>query len=234
LRDRVPEHAIIVRSVDAYRNGALLAALKEQGARPIFSRNIYYQDVQSNYVHRKRDFLADLKLHDKTPYGFVSINVLNDRHVDRLIDLYNALYLHKYSYYNPQFTPAFVRLALANKLLTIKILCLNGRFDGVMGYFARNGVSTAPFFGYDTSLPKELGLYRLLTAQMSLDAIEAETLVHLSAGVGPFKRLRGGLPTIEYNLVYDRHLPAYRRRPWALLQSLMDKIAVPVIQKYGF
>jgi hypothetical protein len=58
--------------------------------------------------------------------------------------------------------------------------------------------------------------------------------VHFSAGVGDFKRARGGVNAIEYNAVYDAHLPPARRRPWALLQALMDHAAVPIIRKHGF
>lgn len=56
----------------------------------------------------------------------------------------------------------------------------------------------------------------------------------MSAGVGEFKRLRGGIPVMEYNAVYDAHLPATRRRPWSLLKGIMDRVAVPIIKKYGF
>jgi len=104
----------------------------------------------------------------------------------------------------------------------------------VMGYFVRNGVMTQPFFGYDTTLPQKIGLYRLLTMVTLLEGMEHGLMVHASAGVGPFKKLRGGMPVIEYNAVYDRHLPLGRRLPWSVLKVLSDKIAIPVFQKYGF
>jgi hypothetical protein len=98
----------------------------------------------------------------------------------------------------------------------------------------RNGVMTQPFFGYDTRLPQELGLYRLLSLKTLLEGEERGLLVHASAGVGPFKRLRGGVATIEYNAVYDRHLQAARRLPWTLLKLLADGVAVPLFRRYGF
>ena len=104
----------------------------------------------------------------------------------------------------------------------------------MVGYFVRNGVMTQPFFGYDTRLPQELALYRLLSLKTLLEGEERGLLVHASAGVGPFKRLRGGVATIEYNAVYDRHLPAARRLPWTLLKVLADKVAVPLFRHYGF
>jgi hypothetical protein len=229
-----PDRAVIFRSVDARANADLLAALRASSARPVFSRRIYYQDVSSTYVQRRRDYRADLKCYQRTPYQVLDGADLGPADAGRIVELYADLYLRKYSYCNPQFTPEFVRLALAERLLTIKAFARDGRIDAALGYFGRGGYITAPLFGYDTQLPKELGLYRLLTMRMSLDALEHGWTVHLSAGVGRFKRLRGGLPVIEYNAVFDGHLPASRRRPWRLLQVVTDRLAIPIIQKYEF
>ncbi|MBA3533074.1 MAG: GNAT family N-acetyltransferase [Ardenticatenales bacterium] len=230
-----PDRAIICRSVDGYRNSALQQTVLGQGARLVFSRQVYYQEVQRAEVQKKGDYQRDLKLLQKTPYRVVEGDDLRGAaQVRRIVELYNDLYLRKYSYHNPQFTEAFISLALEQRLLTIKALEREGRLDAVLGYVARNGVITAPLFGYDTALPQSLGLYRLLTALTSLEALTHQRLVHFSAGVGGFKRLRGALPTIEYNALYDRHLPATRRRPWTLLKAISDRVAVPLAQKYGF
>src|SRR6202022_2402098 len=124
--------------------------------------------------------------------------------------------------------PEFIRLALAERLLTIKALARDGRIDAALGYCGRRGYITAPLFGYDTQLPRELGLYRLLTSLTSLEALEHGWTVPFSAGVGRFKRLRGVFAVIEYNAVYDGHLPASRRRPWRLLQAVTDRVAIPI------
>jgi hypothetical protein len=152
----------------------------------------------------------------------------------RIVALYNDLYLRKYSYYNPQFTEDFIMFCLRERLLVIKAFQRAGRLDGVLGYFVRRGLLTPPLFGYDTRLPQSLGLYRLISTLTSLEGQRQGALVHFSAGVGAFKRARGGVNAIEYNAVYDAHLPPARRRPWALLHTLMDRAAVPLIQKYGF
>lgn len=234
LKHRFPDHALVFRSLDTRSHPQLLSTLKEQGANLIFSRSVYYQDVQSDYVQRKQQFRFDFKHFQRTPYKILAADQLADSDLPRLVGLYDDLYLRKYSYYNPQFTEAFLRLALAHNLLTIKAFSLDGRIDAVMGYFARNGIATPPLFGYDTSLPKQLGLYRLLSTFMSLEAQQHNLLVHFSAGVGRFKRLRGGLNAIEYNAVYTDHLPPHRRRPWVLLHFLMARVAVPIITRYGF
>jgi hypothetical protein len=130
--------------------------------------------------------------------------------------------------------PCLPRRSLAEPLLHVKALAINGRIDAVLGYVARRGTITAPLFGYDLGLPKELGLYGRLCTLISLEAQARRDTRHLSAGVGPFKRIRGGMPAIEYNAVYDAHLPAWRRRQGALMQAVADRLAMPTIQKYGF
>lgn len=229
-----PDRAIVFRSVDSFRNPLLYATLLARGCRMVFSRNVYYQEVSQAWVRNKQQFKFDLKLYQRSPYTVINGADLPPDAWPRVVELYNALYLQKYSYYNPQFTAAFVRLALEHNLLTIKAFQREGRLDAVLGYFERHGVITPPLFGYDTSLPQKLGLYRLLSMRTSLDAIENNWLVHFSAGVGRFKRLRGGVSAIEYNAVHDAHLPPARRRPWTLLKGLLDGVAIPIIQKYEF
>jgi hypothetical protein len=109
-----------------------------------------------------------------------------------------------------------------------------GDIDAVLGYFSRNAIMTQPIFGYDTGKPQKLGLYRLLSLRVLQEGRERGLLINASGGAGEFKRLRGGVPALEYNAVYLNHLPPTRQRPWRRLKWLLDSIAVPIIQKYGF
>jgi hypothetical protein len=102
-----------------------------------------------------------------------------------------------------------------------------------MGFFIRNHTTTPPLFGYDTNLPKQEGLYRLLTQLNIQEALQRNLLVHMSSGVGKFKKGRGGKSVIEYNAVYDKHLPTQRQRPWKLLKAI-SKYAIPYFQKMEF
>jgi hypothetical protein len=179
-------------------------------------------------------FKVDMKRFRRSEYEFVDGSHLTDTDLIRIRELYNMLYIDKYSRFNPQFTEAFFRLAYDCKLLHLKLLRKDEHIDAVMGYFVRNGAMTTPLFGYDTTLPQRTGLYPSLSVYLLREALERELTLHASAGVGPFKKLRGGVPIIEYNAVYDRHLPLRRRMPWSVLKVLADQIAIPVFQKYGF
>lgn len=234
LVEAFPDRAVVFRSVDAAHNGVVYAALRAAGCRMVFSRSIYYQDVPSPQVQRRSHYRRDLKHFARSPYEVVDGEQLSPADAPRLVALYNDLYLRKYSHYNPQFTVDFIQLCRRERLLEIKALRRDGRLDGVLGYFTRRGVLTPPLFGYDTRLPQSLGLYRLISTLTALEGERLGALVHFSAGVGSFKRARGGVNAIEYNAVYDAHLSPSRRRPWALLHALMERVAVPIITKYGF
>lgn len=234
LMEAFPDRAILFRSVDGLGNGPLLASLLGLGGQAIFSRSVWYQDPRGPETLARHNFQMDRRLLRRTPYRILSAGELGPEHAGRIVQLYNSLYIDKYSHFNPKFTEAFIRLALAEDLLTFKAFEREGRIEAVLGYFTRNGLGTPPIFGYDTALPRGLGLYRLLSALFSREAAERGFAANFSAGVGAFKRARGCRNAIEYNLVFCKHLPAERRRPWKLLQVLMDKAALPLIRARGF
>src|SRR5690606_8483777 len=127
---------------------------------------------------------------------------------DRVADLYHLLYVDKWSAHNPRYTRPYVRHALGEGLLPGQALVdRDGRVDGAYGAWIRAGVFYVPIIGYDTGLPRALGLYRMLTALMAEDARRRGALVHNSAGVSQFKQRRGATPVLEHSLVFDGHLP---------------------------
>lgn len=227
-----PDRAVVFRSVDAQRSPRLFDVLKQAGYRMVLSRQVWLQDPQVSV--KTGQFKEDMRHFRRSGYELIDASQIADTDLPRIRDLYSMLYIQKYSPFNPQFTEEFIRLARDCGTLHLKAFCREGRIDAMLGYFVRNGALTAPLFGYDTSLPQKMALYRTLSVQLIREAQEHGVIVHASAGVGPFKKLRGGVPVIEYNAVYDRHLPPARRRPWTLLKFLSDKIAIPVFQKYGF
>ena len=76
---------------------------------------------------------------------------------------------------------------------------------------------TGSLLGYDIDLPPKLGLYRQAFAVLMSEASNRGQLLNLSAGAGLFKVFRGAQPCIEYDAIYDYHLPYYRRLAWYCL-----------------
>ena len=231
LQKWFPERVIVFRSVDRRKNPHVHEALEKDGYEMVLSRQVWYMDPEE--ASRTKQYKEDMRVLRKHGYEIVDGKELSDGELARSLDLYNMLYLEKYSYYNPQFTFEFMKLARDEEILHLRALKRDGSINAVMGFFIRNGVMTQPLFGYDTSLPQEEGLYRLLTLITLQEGIKRGLLVHASGGVGKFKKVRGGKSVIEYNAVYYQHLPMKRRRPWQLIKAI-SKYAIPYFQKMDF
>jgi len=143
------------------------------------------------------------------------------------------LYLEKYSSYNMDFTERFFEVALRERVLDLAALRRDGRIDGMLGTFRGPRALTATLFGFDTSVPQSIGLYRMLSALTVQRAERADALLHASAGAARFKRVRGAIPALEVHAVLDGHLPARRRAIWATLHAALWKVGVPLVRRYG-
>jgi hypothetical protein len=226
-----PDRVIVFRSVDEKKNPHIADILKEKDYELVLSRQVWYMDAEE--ASHTRQYKEDVRVLRKHGYEIVDGKDLSDAELARSLDLYNMLYLEKYSYYNPQFTFEFMKLARDNEVLHLRALKRDGKINAVMGFFIRNGTMTQPLFGYDTSLPQEEGLYRLLTLITLQEGLQRNLLVHASGGVGKFKKVRGGKSVIEYNAVYHKHLPAWRQLPWKLIKAI-SRYAIPYFQKMDF
>lgn len=233
LIKKFPEHTIMSRSLNEQSNHKLLKKYKQNGYDFIPIRQIYLFNYKDNSAFRKIDTKRDFKLLKKTGYYIATHDEITSSDYPRITELYNKLYLEKYSYNNPQFTHDYIALWHRHKLLTMQGLRnKNGVLDGIIGHFCRNKIITTPLFGYDTSLPKSLGLYRVLSALIMQYSYSNNTLQNASAGASEFKRLRGAAPEIEYSVIYIKHLSLYRRLVWKILIWILVNIGVPIMKKY--
>ena len=226
-----PDRAIVFRSVDQKKNPHIYGTLEGLGYDLVLSRQVWYMDPVA--ALKTRQCKEDVRVLKKVGYEVVHGKDLSDDELHRAVELYNLLYLEKYSYYNPQFTFEFLKLARDHETLHMYGLKKDGKLNAIMGFFVRNGAMTQPLFGYDTSLPLEEGLYRLLTLVTLQEGVKRGLLVHASGGVGKFKKVRGGESVTEYNAVYTKHLPKRRQLPWKLIGKISDAM-IPYFKKMDF
>lgn len=231
LVKRFPDRALIFRSVNLRLNQPIFDTLCSLGFYPVASRQVYILDPRSGAHRKKNPYKEDRRLTKKMPYHWESAEQIRPRDIPRLRQLYDDLYLRKYSYLNPQFNELFLRTSLEQNWLTYYVLRQGERIDAMVGYVQRNGVFTTPMVGYDRALPQSLGLYRLLSYQLFQEAEKHGWILNHSSGVARFKTLRGCEPSMEYNLLYTDHLPRWRRAPWRLLQGLSQTLLEPMMQK---
>jgi len=227
LQTFFPDHAILFRSINRYYDGELAEDLQSNGYQLLPSRLVYiWNAADESAIRSKARWILkqDFRRLSVGDYQVVSRQELGVREVPRIAELYNRLYIGKHSPFNPQYSEAFVELLLREGLLQVIALREHGRIDAALGFFCRNGVISSPLFGYDTEMPKEMGLYRMLSALLVMEARKRSLLLHQSAGADEFKKCRGAVATIEYSAVYDRHLPWHRRLPWWLLSTVIHKV----------
>jgi Acetyltransferase (GNAT) domain len=232
-RDRWPGHSIWFRSLNDAWTSDWIAALLEEGAILLPSRQVYlYSDVAS-LARRRPNLKADLKLLARVELQCCENADIRDTDYARIEHLYAMLYLQKYSRLNPAYRASFV--AAWHRAGLLKLTGFRDRagvLQAIVGTFERMGVVTAPLVGYDTTLPKKFGLYRLLMAAVLKYAADSSQCVNLSAGAAHFKRSRGGVPAIEYSAVLVNHLPAYRQVALHGLRWLTAHVGVPLMTRF--
>lgn len=137
----------------------------------------------------------------------------------RLAELHRLLYVQKHSSLNAEYTSLFFETAWRNRFLEFQALRKDGCIDGFTCWFELNGFLVSSLTGYDTTRPIESALYRRVCALGTEEARRRQMPINLSAGAGRFKLHRASRPSVEYDAVFDRHLPAHRRGGWALLKA---------------
>jgi hypothetical protein len=210
--------------------------LKSLGFIAVPSRQVYLFDARkgpdSTFLQRHNSKM-DGKLLSKMPYRVIHGDELLDSDYPRLEELYNLLYLGKYSRLNPQFTADWLRCGQRDGWLELRALSTDERrIDGVVGWFSNEKILTAPVVGYDTSLPQNLGLYRLITQMCLQEAVKRRCMLNFSSGAAHFKRMRGGQPEIEYSMVFVDHLSKKRRRAWRLLSRVLHATGIPIMKAF--
>ena len=233
LQKHFPDRAIVYRSICPQVYPEWFAELKRSGFKVVFSRQVYLLDAPGGAHRRKRALDIDSRLAAKQKHlHWTFFENPDDEQLARILDLYNQLYLEKYARLNPQYTLAYLKNLTQGGLIQLKALWHESNIVAFTGYFILDGVMINPLIGYDRSYPQKEGLYRLLTMETMLEAEKRDMLLNMSSGAAHFKRLRGAEAQLEFNMVYDRHLPWWRRLPWTLTRI----ISVPTIwlvRRYG-
>lgn len=233
LQKQFPSRAIVYRSICPQVYPEWFTDLKNNGFKVVFSRQVYLLDAPGGAHRRKRALDIDSRLAAKQKHlRWTFLENPDNEQLARILDLYNQLYLEKYARLNPQYTLAYLKNLTEGGLIQLKALWHESKIVAFTGYFILDGVMINPLIGYDRSYPQKEGLYRLLTMETMLEAEKRGMLLNMSSGAAHFKRLRGAEAHLEFNMVYDSHLPWWRRLPWTLTRI----ISVPTIwlvRRYG-
>jgi hypothetical protein len=232
LAARHPDHVIIWRSVNDRSMAHLKVRFENAGYRAFPSRQIYLFDARTVPPPVRRDERRDMKLLELDDYQWTQ-GPWEDGDFERMAWLYQKLYLDKYTWLNPVYTPAFIQSGHASGFLELEGLRnRDGQLDGIVGFIDNGDTMAAPIVGYDTGLSTEAGLYRRLMAMAIRRARERRRLYNMSAGAAAFKRNRGGVASLEYIMAYDRHLGFSRRLTAGLVRGIINSVGVPLLKHF--
>jgi hypothetical protein len=231
--DRWPGHAVWFRSLNERYVAEWLKAAADAGGELIPSRQVYLFDRIDRDARRPRDLHRDFRLLDETALQPSPALEWTAGDFDRAAQLYGKLYLEKYSRLNPDYTAEFLGAWHRAGLLRLTgFRDDTHELQAVLGTFELTDTITAPIVGYNTDLPQELGLYRLLMASVCQLAASSGRRINLSAGAAHFKRSRGGIAAMEYSVVFAGHLPAHQRRALRLLASITRRVGEPIMRRF--
>ena len=211
-------HSLTIRSINLAHHPSLIEGLKARGWLLIPARQVYlFSKDKASYWWKRNNVKQDRALlrkveSGKLPFTWVKPEDLKLSDFEGIHRCFYQLYVEKHSEFNPQLTKAYLYQLHQQKYLEFHGLKdTNGRIVGVIGLLTQHETITTPIVGYDTELPKKLGLYRILIAILFRLTYEREQEMNLSSGAGYFKQVRGGEPTLEYTAFYVEHLPWYRK-----------------------
>lgn len=232
LAARFPSHYLLIRSVDDWSCPELTAALRADGWLLLPCRQIWVtDDLQRDWAGRKSVKNDGRKLAQSGLF-VEDVTRLDDADAARVAELYAMLYIAKYSALNPQYSPAWMQLAVESGLFHLRVARdADGQIMAAVGIVARGGIATNPMMGYDRQRPQSEGLYRIASWLVGDFALRHGLRLHGSAGAGHFKQQRGARSEIEYMAIHAGHLPMARRLPLNGIAAALEAFAVPQLKR---
>ncbi|WP_144449726.1 GNAT family N-acetyltransferase [Halalkalibacter nanhaiisediminis] len=231
LTKKFPEHMIVFRSLSDYLHEDLISSFKENGFKELVSRQVYIAKPWNQLKKRQREHIKKDE-RQLIQHGYEQIEDIEptEENMEQIKELYNQLYIGKYSNFNPLFTTAFYRHCMENELFKFIGISKDGKMLGCIGYWNRNGVMTTPILGYRVDLGNKLGLYRVLSNLIYQEGERHGLIGHWSSGASDFKMNRGAVSSLEYSMIYNDHLSFKRRMGVGLLRVLCNQIGIKLLR----
>lgn len=217
LTKRYSSHTLIFRNVDKCLKEDLLDSMHKNQFHLLKTRDIFLYDPEekSSYSYNMRKtFRKDLRLMEKHNLRLIPSEQVLESHYPRILELYEMLYVEKYTKYSPRYTVEYIKHTHQNKIVDYVLLEHEGVIEGYFSYFTFNHSMMNCLFGYNVASPISHDLYKLLT-RLVLEESEKLGLILNDGSGGDAAKIRRGLkPSSEYMGLYSHHLPMPRRLLW--------------------
>lgn len=230
---RWPQHALWFRSLNAERNGALIAALRGAGFVLIPTRRVWLFDGIGMKLRMGSILQRDLKFLHRTPLWPVARSDIYPADFPRIAMLHGLMQGMPEGWPHPHYTAHFMQYWHQAGLLDFRgFRDDDGLLQAVAGVFRMGDMISAPILGCNPSAPRPSGLFRLLMTRLLEEAMLTNATLCLGPGHGEYKRRRGGRAVLEYSAVLARHLPPQARRTVALLEGAVNRVGLSALSRY--
>jgi len=226
-----PKKAIMFKSLNKSSNLDLIEYLKSHSSSQIAVRQIFQFNPKTSEYRKKRPYIMDRKLFEKSKnLIWEEIKEANSEDVELIQKLYQKLYIEKHNPLNPIYSKAYIKMVIESPFVKLFIVRLKKEIVGLTLFFQYNKILTTPLIGYNQTLPKKAGIYRLLNYFLMHYAIEQNLFLNMSSGAGQFKKQRGGIADIDYQFTVHNHLGFFRRISWKFISKISIKLAKPYFE----
>lgn len=227
LAKKFPFHTIIFRNADKLLKDELLNSMHENEFHLLKTRDIFFYDPEekSSYSYNMRKtFRKDLRLMEKHGFTLIPSEDILESHYPRILELYQMLYIDKYTKYSPSYTLEYIKHTHQTKVVKYVILEKEGVIEGFFSYFTYNHSMMNCLFGYNVSSPLSHDIYKLLTRLVLEESEKIGLILNDGSGGDTAKLKRGLKPSSEYMGLYSKHLPLPRRLLWKSVAFFYEKL----------
>ena len=231
LIKKYPNHAIMLNRFNQLLDPELFSSLENNNFIFIPTKTVHIFNPTKDY-YNKKNTKYDLTLLKRTNYSIVYHDQITENDLERIHELYKMLFLEKHTEHNPDLTLLYFKqcheqhwfefMAFRNQ---------SGIIDAFISDACRDNVMICGPLGYDTKKPRKLGLFRMIIALSLQKAHHSKSYYNIGSGNEEFKLNRGSQREIEYNAIYCKHLPFYRRLPWLILAWCARRFSLRIFEK---
>jgi len=223
---RDPSRTFAIRNLTTVHHAPLMQALAGLGFVRLPSRVVYEFDGRPNQqqaagLKTPSHLARDLKQLDKSGLRVCRPKTISMEQAGKLRQLYQRIYLDKYSPLNAQYTDRFFFDVVNTGVMRLVTLEAAGEWMGFALLMQVGEQASVPALGYSTDC-EALGGYRLVFAAIFRETVLQGLLLNYSSGAGDFKRKRGATPVLEYTMV--RAPTGARLLSWLL--AMAERVAV--------
>ncbi|ESQ85271.1 hypothetical protein AEAC466_06040 [Asticcacaulis sp. AC466] len=225
LMRHYPGKAIVLRSLNAHDHAAYI----DRRCWP-FRVVWIIDDIDADWATR-RDARRDVaRLETSNLDSCAYDGAIPPDKLARCLELYRNLYLGTYSGLNPDYDYGYLRRLMEAGDLEILTLEDKGRVEAFCALHSRGDTLSVPMVGYNQSRPQSDGLYRSAMTRAAQAAQTRGMRLNLSAGAPHFKRHRGAKPYMEYVMIIEGHLPAWRRFGYSVIGRVLRLMAPELLR----